>query len=242
MPESYTYLIGSLLTFVFFIFLYLRRKDVREEMLFSGIIFIFPAIFVQAFFWTRDWWRIPTITGTRIGIEDILFTISVAGACSACYEVLFKKRVSIRKGRHALDIFRKREFWISTLFFLVTFTIAHYFLGLTSFWAWVVVTIILALALWLLRRDLIVDSLASGAIYAAFSIPVFFLLNLLEPGFVQKYWFLEKLSGIIFLGVPLEDLIWFFTIGLLIGPVYEFWQEGTLKDYPGKVGTKSARP
>ena len=53
-------------------------------------------------------------------------------------------------------------------------------------------------------------------------------MELITPGVLAHLWYLNNLSGIIILGQPLEDLIWWFFAGAFIGPLYEYWQEAKL--------------
>jgi len=36
---------------------------------------------------------------------------------------------------------------------------------------------------------------------------------------------LEKLSGILFIGIPIEDFVWYFLVGAMISIVYPFYSE-----------------
>jgi hypothetical protein len=37
-------------------------------------------------------------------------------------------------------------------------------------------------------------------------------------------WFHQNISGITLLGIPIEDLVWFFVTGIFLSPLYEFWK------------------
>ncbi len=39
---------------------------------------------------------------------------------------------------------------------------------------------------------------------------------------IQSFWLLENISGILILGVPIEELLWGFGWGMLAGSIYEF--------------------
>lgn len=49
----------------------------------------------------------------------------------------------------------------------------------------------------------------------------FLLFNIAYPGAVQKIWNLSAISGILILGVPLEELMFAFTFGMMWSSVYE---------------------
>jgi len=221
-----TYLIAALITLAGWLVLYWRRKDLRKEMLAMSILFSIIGIFMEAFFWVRDWWRPPLITNTLIGIEDVIFAFGIAGVSAVLYEEIFKKRLSKKKieeshhGKHLLLVGG---------LFLVIVGVSHFVLELTSATTWIFAITAPILVMWYLRRDLIANSIATGIILTLMAFVIFAILNLIEPGFVYSWWLFDNLSGIVFLGVPLEDIIWFFTAGAFMGPFYEFWQRRGLK-------------
>ena len=215
-----TYLIASLITTTAWVLLYAYRKDLRNEMLvMSSIVAIFGFI-MEALVWTEDWWRPITITGTLVGIEDLLFGFGLGGMTAVAYEELFKmknvrKKVDLNHVKH-LAILLAVSSAVGSFFYFV--------LGYNSFVTWTVSTTAATIVIYVIRPDLIIDSLATAFILTLFSIILFAILNSIEPGFVYSWWLFENLSGIIFLLIPLEDIIWFFTTGLFVGPIYEFWQ------------------
>jgi hypothetical protein len=80
------------------------------------------------------------------------------------------------------------------------------------------------------RKDLILNSILSGFFLMLTSFLAFITVELITPGWINSAWLLENLSGIIILTAPLEDLIWFFLMGMFIGPLYEFWKEGKIQN------------
>ncbi len=80
------------------------------------------------------------------------------------------------------------------------------------------------------RKDLIIDSLFSGGLMLILGGIIYIIMQVMQPGFIQEFWYLNTGSWyeILFLGVPLGEYIWFFLAGAFIGPLYEYWQEGKL--------------
>lgn len=103
----------------------------------------------------RDWWHPPTITGTRIGIEDLLYAIGNGGVLAVLYTIVF------RQG---------------------------------------------------LERVQVVPSL-----------PFYWLMEAVLPGFIEASWYLNRLSGVLLLHIPLEDLVWYLYTGALWGIYYKFY-------------------
>jgi len=227
MGFQYSYLIGDAVLLIIWFVLFFWRKDVRKEMIIISSLFGIAGI-ISEFIYTADWWHPLTITNSLVGIEDFLFGFAVGGIASVIYEEVFKKRIKIRK------ISKKKEFQEDENFFLVglslaiIFFVAFYFLKINSFYSSIFAFAIPLIYMWLKRKDLIIDSLASGFLLMIISFLAFIIPEFITPGWVQSAWYLENLSGIIILKAPLEDIIWFFLAGAFIGPLYEFWKEGKL--------------
>ncbi len=61
------------------------------------------------------------------------------------------------------------------------------------------------------------------------SLAFYYPIILLSPGWVETTYMLEKLSGILITGVPLEEFIFWFLAGVIFGPLYEYWQGERLR-------------
>ncbi len=48
------------------------------------------------------------------------------------------------------------------------------------------------------------------------------------PRIISDWWYLQNLSGVLFLGIPLEEIIWFGLFGLFFGPMAEFWKKPSM--------------
>jgi hypothetical protein len=56
--------------------------------------------------------------------------------------------------------------------------------------------------------------LVSGGLFLLLYFVVFAAFNLAFPGYVAAVWNLPALSGVVVVGVPLEELLFAFTFGL----------------------------
>jgi hypothetical protein len=90
MPSAYTYvyLVGSLLFVPIWALWYWRSPSSRREMLLMSGIFICIGVPSEALLYTRDWWHPATVTGTLIGVEDVLYSIGNGGYMAALYAVI----------------------------------------------------------------------------------------------------------------------------------------------------------
>src|SRR5712692_2890295 len=95
MPSAYTYvyLVGALLFVPIWVLWYWRSPSSRREMLIMSGIFIGIGVPTEALLWTRDWWHPATVTGTLIGVEDVLYSIGNGGYMAALYVVVMRSQV-----------------------------------------------------------------------------------------------------------------------------------------------------
>lgn len=220
---KYAYLVGTIVFLIPWVILFLFRKDYRKEMIFMSLVIGIGSLVTAYLWWTIDWWRPETITSTRVGIEDFLLGFSNGGIAAVLYGVIYKKRLSKRiKKTNNTEAFNI----CLILFFIIAFL--FWGLNITSFWASTIAMIIAAVYILCTRRDLFFNALASGILMAIVSLPSYYVFIWLFPGFIDKTWMSQYLSGIVITGIPLEDLIFYFLFGFIIGPFYEYWQNKRL--------------
>ena len=57
----------------------------------------------------------------------------------------------------------------------------------------------------------------------------YLLILVIHPDWIEITY--SMLSGERFIGIPIEELIFWFLAGLLFGPFYEYWQGEKLRKY-----------
>lgn len=216
-PYKFSYLVGDLLFLIPWIILFFYRKDVRKEMIFMGLILLFMGLLYEPLWWTTDWWHPPTITGTKIGIEDFLLGFTNGGIGAVIYEVIFRMRLYKKsKEQHVLGVIV-----LLMLFFSITALFVWLF-HISSFIATSVSMITTGFILAYLRKDLFISAFISGFLLVIVSMPVYLILMLLSPGWIEKVWDFQKLSGFLIAGIPIEDLIFYFLVGFLSSYLYKY--------------------
>jgi len=216
---QYAYLIGNIfILFPIWLVLFFYRRDLRVDILTMSLICgtLGP---ISQIWYLKDYWSPQTFTGTIVGIEDFLFGFFIGGITSVIYKELFNKHISKPKS--------KRHHW--RLIFLFTaiaifiFNILFYIFSINSIYASIIVFLSMASMMYYFRRDLFIDGLASG-IFTGITMFLSYLVYLsIFPEVISKWWFLHNISGILILGIPLEELVWAFSLGLVAGPAYEFF-------------------
>jgi len=224
---QYTYLIGNLIGLAVWTFIFLKRKDLRKEMLTISLIFGLSGPLVQSIY-IRDWWQPLTITRTAIGIEDFLFGFITGGILSVIYSFLFNKRIQTKKQKKIRDQKRNINF-ITILGLTGLILLSGFFLfGLNSLISTTLAFSVPILIIWTRRKDLIKNSLVSGISALIITTIVYHLLNIITPGWIDNFWYFDFVGKIMILGVPLEEHIFYFLAGAFIDPLYEYWKEGKL--------------
>ncbi|VVB79423.1 Uncharacterised protein [uncultured archaeon] len=224
---TYSYLLLGILFFVFWIILFLWRKDTRKPMLLFSSLFGFAGPLADLLY-TQDWWKPVTITNTAIGLESIFVGFMIGGIATVLYEDIFKKKIRLRKNYKSRKEKDNLHLILLILTALILFFGSFYLLRLNSLVSTIIALIIPTLYIWYKRKDLIVDSLMSGVLLLVLSFLVYSTLNLITPGWVDEFWYFRNVPHLIFLGVPIDDVIWYFLAGAFIAPLYEYWLEGRL--------------
>lgn len=225
LPQRYSYFFGTLLFFIPWIILFYLRRDLRKQMLVMSLFFAVVGLLAEYLWWTSDWWKPETITGSIIGIEDFMLGFTNGGIAAVIYEEVFRKRLYKRDPRpHS----KQTLFIILLTFVLMGF--CFWIVKDTSFIATVIGLAVTGIILLVLRRDLLVSSLLNGFLMAVISLPVYYILMMLSPSFIQKTWLLPKLSGVAVTGIPIEDIIFYFLVGFVAAPLYEYWQGLALRN------------
>lgn len=210
--SRFTYLVGDLALLVVWSVFWLRMRGRRREMLSVGLLATVLALPFAPWL-LQQWWRPVTMTGTPIGVEDILFLFLWGGITAGADDFLLgpPREDGRTRWRRILPVF--------ALFFVP-------FIGLqlvdVHMWvAWTAATLMGTVGILARRPALWRRALASGAVCVVVGVVWFVTLHVHDPAFIEWY-HMDRLTGFIVLYGPIEDYVWAFTSGLLIGPLWPF--------------------
>lgn len=99
-----------------------------------------------------------------------------------------------------------------------------YLLDLNSFESTLVAAIIPLGIMFMRRPDLLSVSRISGGLLVVVAALVYTFVELLTPGWVQALWHFNNVPAIIIAGLPIDDVVFYFLTGAVIGPIYEYWK------------------
>jgi len=227
MGYQYTYLLMGLVFFVVWLAIFIWRKNTRKEMMIMSVISAFAGSLADTLY-IQDWWHPLTLTNTAIGPEALLVGFMIGGVASVIYEDIFKKRLKISEVSKTKAAQRNFSFLFILLLSATIFFGSFYLLKLNSLFATIFALLIPTGIIWIKRKDLILNSLATGILLVIVASLVYSVLEFLTPGWVHAFWFFENAPNILIFNLPVDDIIWYFLAGLLLGPLYEYCQEGKL--------------
>lgn len=216
--DKFAYLFGASLFSIPWIILFKKRKELRKEMLITSSCLTVIGVLAEWIFYTQDWWKPATITGTLIGIEDVLLGFFSGGIASVIYKEVFHK--TIYKNIHLKISHWKIAIPLSIMVFgtAILFTYGQ----LYSYYA---NTIALGLGLILIsfqRKDLIEEMVGGGLLLTLITLPVYWLTFLIFPLWKYSYWNYENISGLTLLWIPYEDIIWWMFAGAFAAVFYDY--------------------
>lgn len=91
-----------------------------------------------------------------------------------------------------------------------------YAVAITSLVTWVLILLI--------RKDLFLPSIGTAVLSTLLAFLAYKIVIQSHPGIVKAWWDLGNISGVLVSGIPLEEYLWFFTTGLVSGPMFELWR------------------
>jgi len=171
-----------------------------------------------------EYWNPPSLFNlaarTGFDLESLIFCFGIGGLGIVLYDVIFKvedEEMSLSEKHHKRHKYHRWTLILPLMVFPVLYfsnnwnpiysaTITMFLAGIAALWC---------------RPDLKRKIWVSGVLFAVFYFIYFFLLELFSPGYVERVWNLSAISGINLLGVPLEELIFAFTFGMLWSSYYE---------------------
>ncbi|GBE15499.1 hypothetical protein BMS3Abin14_01565 [bacterium BMS3Abin14] len=228
--EKYAWLIWSLGFLSFWGVVYFTRPSTRKQMLrmslFTAPLGLTEPLFVPAY------WNPPTLFGlaqrTGFDIESLIFCFSIGGIATVLYEMVVPAQHVPMHEDEKHDS-RHRFHLLALASPIIVFVPLMLTTSWNAIYPGILAMIIGTMASLWCRPDLKGKIWVGGGVFLVLYFLFFQLLDLAFPGYVEKYWTLDALSGIITLGIPIEEYLFAFTFGLMWSSLYEHisWQKIT---------------
>ena len=201
---------------------FLVRTRVRKEM-FRLSLFTMPFGLTEPFF-VPEYWSPPSLfdlaARTGFDIESLIFSFAVGGLGAAMYETVVKvKHIKMTESEMQEE---RHKFHPYGLFSpLVVFIPLYLLTDLNPIYS-VSIAMLVGGGFAIYCRPKLTKKILVGGVLFLWLYFVFFLFfNMLRPTAVGEIWNLEAISGIHIKGVPIEELMFAFTFGILWSSLYE---------------------
>ena len=223
MAYHYVWLLWSSAFLLPWIVLYWAFPVHRKTMWWASL-FMAPVGLTQAMF-VPEYWNPPSLfelaARTGFDIESLIFSFAVGGIAAVTYNAITRRRLAPvpmherHRTRHRLH-----NLALASPFILFA---AFYFLPCNPIYAGLAAMALGTIAAVMCRPDLLPNTLMGGVMFLV--IYTVFLLGLKwsAPGYIEQVWNLEALSGVLIYGLPLEELLWGFSFGLVWTGIYEHY-------------------
>lgn len=221
MPHQYVWLLWSGAFLLAYLAVFAISPKQRSMMLWAGALTA-PFGLTEPLF-VPEYWNPPTLFDlaqrTGFDLESLIFTFAIGGVAVVLYNRLAGQSVT-RFPEGARSMRRHRLHGLALLTPAIAFTLLSMF-GWNPIYPAMIAMVAGAAAAVLCRPDLLAKTLVGGLLFAGYYALFMLGLVLTAPGYIEQVWNLPALSGVILLGIPVEELLFGFAFGLFWSGVYE---------------------
>lgn len=194
----------------------------KKEMFWVSL-FTLPLGLTEPLF-VPEYWTPPSLFNlaarTGFDIESLIFCFAIGGIGSVLYESRVKP-VHKKMKMHEQQSKRHRFHLLALTSPILVFLILYVTTSMNPIYSGIIAMFVGGIAAVLCRPDLKKKILVGSITFLLLYFVFFLFFTLAYPGIVYKVWNLAALSGILIVGVPLEELLYALTTGMLWSSVYE---------------------
>ncbi len=178
--------------------------------------------------WALVYWWFDLAENTGFDIESLIFCFGIGGIAAVLYNLLSQK-IPQAVGTCARDHVLHRHHYKALATPFVVF-IVLYFFPWNPIYPSIIAMFAGALAAILCRPDLKQKTWISGLIFLLYYAIFLAGLEWSAPGYIDRVWNMEALSGITIWFMPIEELLFAIGFGMYWSGVYEHFTWRKLKD------------
>lgn len=221
---QYIWFIWSLILVAIWIMIYLslrtgaERKEMLVVSLWTSLLGFTEPLFVP------EYWSPPSLFDlalrTGFDIESLIFSFGIGGIAVILYQRIFERRdMPMTAKEHNAS--RHRFHLLALLSAPAILVILLVLTDLNPLHSSIVAMVLGGIATWYCRPDLKKKMIVSAFLFLVLYFLYFWTLIAISPGYVEKVWNLSAISGILILGIPLEELLFALSFGFIWSSVYE---------------------
>ncbi len=201
--------------------LYALFPNYRRIMLWSSALTA-PFGLTQPLF-VPEYWNPPSLFDlaqtTGFDIESLIFCFAIGGVGAVMYNALTRQNLQPVPAEERQS--RQHRYHRQILFLPFAVFLALYFFPWNAIYPGIIALIAGGMGAVWCRPDLKVKTLVGGGLFLGFYLVFMLGLKWSAPGYIEQVWNLDTLSGIVIYGIPLEELLFGFSIGLYWTGAYE---------------------
>jgi len=175
-------------------------------------------IFVPAY------WNPPSLfdlaVRTGFDVESFIFSFAIGGIVVALYNKIFhaSEEKILLPEHHSR---RHRFHLVAIISTAVVFVVLFLLTSLNPLHSAIIAMFVGGIATLYCRPDLKNKMLMSALMFLVIYFVSFLMLIVLFPGYVEQVWNLKAISGVLILGIPLEELLFALSFGFIWSSIYE---------------------
>lgn len=219
--DKYVWLLWSSSFLLPWLVVYIALPVHRRTMIWASI-YTTPFGLSEPLF-VPEYWSPPSLfnlaKNTGFDVESLIFCFGIGGLGSVLYNMITRQvpySVSDQERNHPLH--RHHYKALSTPFIVF---ILLYFFPWNPIYPAIIAMLAGAIANSLCRPDLTRKTWAGGLLFLAYYTIFLIGLNLIAPGYIERVWNMDALSGVNIIFMPIEELLFAITFGMYWAGVYE---------------------
>lgn len=224
MDDQYIWLIWSLAFLVPWGVLYVLFPQHRQAMVWASL-FTMPFGLTEPLF-VPSYWSPPSLFDlairTGFDIESLIFCFGIGGVAAVLFDVIAGTRIApvpCAERNHPRHRFHG---WAIASPFIAFVLIAWF--PWNAIYPAIVAMTIGAIATSICRPDLITSTIIGAVSFVTYYTVFFAGLEWLSPGYVDEVWNLEALTGIYWLGIPLEEVLFAASFGAMWAGIFHHFR------------------
>ncbi len=211
--QTYTYLLWVCFLTIPWIFIFFNKETNKREMLSIGTLFGILAVMIGKRYSLLDYWHPNYIL---FPLEDFLYAFLFSGIITEWYKFFFSFSKNKPGQKHYIFA------WMSLFITVISFILITDILGFNSFFSYIMAPILIGIFIAIKKPQIFKIQVLSALFATILTFIIFQILLLVNPDFVMTTWKIEKLSGILFLSIPIEEYIFAFSLGFGLSLFYKF--------------------
>lgn len=231
-PEQYVWLVWSSAFLVPWAIAYIAFPAHRRVMIWASL-FTMPFGLTEPLF-VPEYWSPPSLFDlalrTGFDIESLIFTFAIGGIGAVLYNLLMRQTPEPAGTEERHHRHHRFHLWAFAAPFLI-FPIL-YALPWNPIYPSILAMVIGAIATAFCRFDLFKKMWVGGLLFLAYYVVFLLGLEWTAPGYIDRVWNLEALSGFSLGSLPIEELLFAIAFGAYWSSVYEHFTWKSLARSP----------